>query len=171
MKVYRLLLPSLLLINVTGWAAPETRVDQPPNFIVIFADDLGYRDVSFNGGDIPTPAIDRNSHDYRPLGLGYANLGSLIMSEGLPYDSDAGRAYAAAVTGLIHGEANRMSALIAADRGPFEEYDRNAAPMMAVMEKLATLFSTSSFNWSARAPRKNTTSRAESQSAVSTQGF
>jgi ribonucleoside-diphosphate reductase alpha chain len=93
------------------------------------------QEILVDNAKYPTERITINSHRYRSLGLGYANLGALLMSRGLPYDSDAGRAYAAAVTALMHGEAYRMSALVAADRGPFEEYHRNAAPMMAVMEK------------------------------------
>jgi len=93
------------------------------------------QEILVDNAKYPTERITINSHKFRPLGLGYANLGALLMSRGLPYDSDAGRAFAAAVTALLHGEAYRMSAIIAADRGPFEEYERNAAPMMAVMEK------------------------------------
>jgi ribonucleoside-diphosphate reductase alpha chain len=65
----------------------------------------------------PTKAIDRNSHEYRPLGLGYANLGALLMSRGLPYDSDEGRAYAAAITAVMTGEAYAQSARVARDHG------------------------------------------------------
>jgi ribonucleoside-diphosphate reductase alpha chain len=83
----------------------------------------------------PTPAIDRNSHDYRPLGLGYANLGVLLMDRGLPYDSDAGRAYAAAVTALMHGEAYAQSARVASAMGPFAGYAKNAEPMLRVIDK------------------------------------
>ena len=76
------------------------------------------QEILVDNASYPTPAIDRNSHDYRPLGLGYANLGVLLMDRGLPYDSDAGRAYAAAVTALMHGEAYAQSARIAARHGP-----------------------------------------------------
>ena len=58
----------------------------------------------------PTKAIEKNSHEYRPLGLGYANLGALLMSRGLPADSDEGRAYAAAITAVMTGEAYAQSA-------------------------------------------------------------
>ena len=68
------------------------------------------QEILVDNSSYPTPAIDRNSHDYRPLGLGYANLGVLLMDRGLPYDSDEGRAYAAAVTALMHGEAYAQSA-------------------------------------------------------------
>ena len=61
----------------------------------------------------PTEAIGKNSHDYRPLGLGYANLGALLMAAGLPYDSEAGRDYAACVTAIMCGEAYLQSSKIA----------------------------------------------------------
>src|SRR4029450_676510 len=65
----------------------------------------------------PTPEIEANAGAYRELGLGYANLGALLMSRGLPYDSDEGRAYAAAITALMTGRAYRKSAEIAARMG------------------------------------------------------
>src|ERR671914_1403583 len=84
----------------------------------------------------PTRAIERNSHEYRPLGLGYANLGALLMSRGLPYDGDEGRAYAAAITAVMTGEAYAQSARIARDHGgPFAGYDGNREPMLRVMPK------------------------------------
>jgi ribonucleoside-diphosphate reductase alpha chain len=84
----------------------------------------------------PTKAIERNSHDYRPLGLGYANLGALLMSRGLPYDSDEGRAYAAAITAVMTGEAYAQSARIARDHGgPFAGYEKNRESMLRVMGK------------------------------------
>ena len=84
----------------------------------------------------PTPKIEENSHKLRPLGLGYANLGALLMSEGLAYDSDEGRAYAAALTSLMTGEAYAQSARIAATNGgPFELFEHNREPMLRVMHK------------------------------------
>ena len=83
----------------------------------------------------PTPKIEVNSHAYRPLGLGYANLGALLMASGLPYDSDAGRNYAAAVTSLMCGEAYRMSAKMAERMGAFSGYAQNAEPMLRVIGK------------------------------------
>ena len=83
----------------------------------------------------PTPQIERNAKAYRQLGLGYANLGALLMSRGLPYDSDEGRAYAAAVTALMTGRAYRKSAEIAARMGPFAGYAPNAAAMLGVIAK------------------------------------
>src|SRR5437867_396405 len=81
----------------------------------------------------PTPEIERNAKGYRQLGLGYANLGALLMSRGLPYDSDEGRAYAAAITALMTGRAYRKSAEIAARMGAFAGHQPNAAPMLGVM--------------------------------------
>ena len=84
----------------------------------------------------PTKAIEKNSHEYRPLGLGYANLGALLMSRGQPYDSDEGRAYAAAVTAVMTGEAYAQSARIARDHGgPFGGYEKNREPFLRVMRK------------------------------------
>jgi ribonucleoside-diphosphate reductase alpha chain len=83
----------------------------------------------------PTPEIERNAKAFRQLGLGYANLGALLMSRGLPYDSDEGRAYAAAITGLMTGRAYRKSAEIAGRMGPFAGYRPNAAAMIGVIAK------------------------------------
>ena len=84
----------------------------------------------------PTPKIEENSHKLRPLGLGYANLGALLMSEGLPYDSDEGRAVGAGITSLMTGEAYAQSARIAAAcGGPFELFAENREPMLRVMNK------------------------------------
>jgi ribonucleoside-diphosphate reductase alpha chain len=71
------------------------------------------QEILVDNAGYPTEAIARNSHDYRPLGLGYANLGALLMASGLPYDSDAGRDYAACVTAIMCGEAYLQSARIA----------------------------------------------------------
>src|SRR5438067_3385081 len=83
----------------------------------------------------PTPEIEKNAKAYRQLGLGYANLGALLMSRGLPYDSDEGRAYAAAITALMTGRAYRKSAEIAKRMGAFAGHQPNAAAMLSVMSK------------------------------------
>jgi ribonucleoside-diphosphate reductase alpha chain len=93
------------------------------------------QEILVDNASYPTVAIDQNSHDYRPLGLGYANLGVLLMDRGLPYDSEGGRAYAAAVTSLMHGEATAQSARIASAMGPFAGYAKNAEPMLRVVDK------------------------------------
>jgi len=83
----------------------------------------------------PTQRITENSHVFRPLGLGYANLGALLMASGLPYDSDAGRNYAAAITALMCGQAYLQSARIAERIGPFAGYAKNAESMLRVIRK------------------------------------
>ena len=81
----------------------------------------------------PTEKITANSHAYRPVGLGYANLGALLMASGLPYDSDEGRDVAAAITAVMTGEAYLQSARMAAVLGPFEGYAKNREPFLEVM--------------------------------------
>ncbi len=83
----------------------------------------------------PTPEIGRNAKKFRQLGLGYANLGALLMARGLPYDSDEGRAYAAAITALMTGRAYRKSAEVAKRMGPHAGYQENRAPMIGVIAK------------------------------------
>jgi ribonucleoside-diphosphate reductase alpha chain len=91
------------------------------------------QEILVGNSSYPTPEIEANAKAYRQLGLGYANLGALLMARGLPYDSDEGRAYAAAITGLMTGRAYRKSAEIAARMGPFAGYKPNAAAMIGVM--------------------------------------
>jgi len=94
------------------------------------------QEILVDNASYPTPRIEENSHKFRPLGLGYANLGALLMSRGLAYDSDEGRAYAAALTAIMHGEAYRQSSVVARDHGgPFLEYDENRTPFLRVIEK------------------------------------
>jgi ribonucleoside-diphosphate reductase alpha chain len=83
----------------------------------------------------PTEEITHSSYDYRPLGLGYANLGTLLMAQGLPYDSDEGRALAAVITAIMTGQAYATSAEMARVVGPFKGFGRNREPMMAVMRR------------------------------------
>ncbi len=83
----------------------------------------------------PTEAIARNSHDYRALGLGYANLGTVLMRLGISYDSAQGRAMCAAITAIMCGEAYRTSAEIAASKGAFAGFEKNRQPMFHVMNK------------------------------------
>jgi ribonucleoside-diphosphate reductase alpha chain len=91
------------------------------------------QEILVDFADYPTPEIGRNSHLYRPLGLGYANLGALLMSQGLPYDSDRGRNLSAAITSLMCGEAYRTSAEIAEAMGPFPRYRANRKPFLEVI--------------------------------------
>lgn len=83
----------------------------------------------------PTEQIAKNSHDYRPLGLGYANLGTLLMLKGIPYDSDAGRSWAGALTAVMCGQAYAVSAEEAKVLGPFAGYAANREPMLKVIRK------------------------------------
>src|SRR5579864_1217634 len=91
------------------------------------------QEILVDNASYPTPRIDKNSHDFRPLGIGYANLGALLMSQALPYDSDGGRDMAAAVTALMCGEAYAQSARIAERLGPFSGYATNREPMLEVI--------------------------------------
>jgi ribonucleoside-diphosphate reductase alpha chain len=93
------------------------------------------QDILVDNSSYPTPEIGANAKAYRELGLGYANLGALLMSLGLPYDSDAGRQYAGAVTALMCGEAYLQSARLAGALGPFAGYERNREPMQEVIGK------------------------------------
>jgi ribonucleoside-diphosphate reductase alpha chain len=90
-------------------------------------------EIIVDPADYPTPQIAKNSHLYRPLGLGYANLGALLMAHGLPYDSDEGRNLAAAITSLMCGQAYLASARLAEGMGPFERYERNRRPFLEVI--------------------------------------
>ena len=92
------------------------------------------QEILVDHASYPTKDIARNSHLFRPLGLGYSNLGSLLMSNGISYDSDAGRGVCGAVTALLHGAANLTSAELAEAVGTFEEYELNAEPMNRVMK-------------------------------------
>jgi ribonucleoside-diphosphate reductase alpha chain len=94
------------------------------------------QEILVDNSSYPTKPIEKNSHAFRPLGLGYANLGALLMSRGLPYDSDSGRAYAGAITAVMTGEAYAQSARVARDHGgPFAGYDDNRQPFLRVMRK------------------------------------
>jgi len=118
------------------------------NLMKFVADDGEFRvddfrqavDVTITAMDIivarsgyPTEGIAANARAFRQLGIGYANLGALIMSKGLPYDSDAGRSYAAAITALMTGRAYEQSTRLAERMGPFDGYEKNAQPMQGVL--------------------------------------
>ena len=91
------------------------------------------QEIVVDNASYPTPKIAENSHNFRPLGLGYANLGALLMSMALPYDSDEGRDVAGAVTALMCGEAYAQSARIAERLGPFPGFEENREPMLDVI--------------------------------------
>jgi ribonucleoside-diphosphate reductase alpha chain len=94
------------------------------------------QEILVDNAGYPTPAITSNSHLFRPLGLGFANLGALLMNRGLAYDSAEGQAYAGAISSIMTAEAYRQSAIIARDHGgPFAEYRKNEEPFLRVIEK------------------------------------
>ena len=93
------------------------------------------QEILVDNASYPTDPICLNSHRFRALGLGYANLGCLVMSLGLPYDSDAGRALAGVLTALMTGQAYTVSAELAQVQGAFEEFSRNQSPMLSVIRK------------------------------------
>jgi ribonucleoside-diphosphate reductase alpha chain len=91
------------------------------------------QELLVDNGSYPDKAIAINSHLFRPLGLGYANLGSLIMALALPYDSDQARALAAAISAILTGAAYAVSTEIASIKGPFDEFPKNTEPMLKVI--------------------------------------
>ena len=93
------------------------------------------QEILVDNASYPTEAITENSRNFRPLGLGYANLGALLMASGLPYDSDAGRDVAAALTAVMTGEAYAQSARIAQKKGPFNGFAINREAMLRVMDQ------------------------------------
>ncbi len=92
------------------------------------------QEILVDNASYPNSTVTENSRNMRALGLGYADLGALLMALGLPYDSDAGRAWASAVTALMTGEAYCQSARLASVKGPFAEYERNREAMLGVIE-------------------------------------
>ncbi len=93
------------------------------------------QEIIVDGAGYPTPKIAQNAHDFRELGLGFSNLGALLMTKGLPYDSEEARAYAAAISSLMSGEAYRFSALMASKLGPFPGFSINREPMLKVINR------------------------------------
>jgi len=93
------------------------------------------QEITVDFASYPTPAIEKNSHAFRPLGIGYANLGALLMARGVPYDSEDGRQYAAAMTSILSGESYAQSARIAEKLGPFAGYPVNEEPFLRVIDK------------------------------------
>jgi len=96
---------------------------------------LTAQDILVDNSSYPTDEIGQTAHAFRQLGLGYANLGAMLMALGMSYDSDQGRSYAAAVTALMTGEAYLQSARIAQRMGAFEGYALNREPMLKVIER------------------------------------
>src|SRR5208282_4181205 len=91
------------------------------------------QEILVDHASYPTDRIAANSHKFRPLGLGYANLGSLLMASGLPYDSEGGRATAAAITAVMHGQSYLTSSRLSAAIGPCPGYPLNRDPFLGVI--------------------------------------
>jgi ribonucleoside-diphosphate reductase alpha chain len=126
---------NLASINLMKFVSDDGEFDVPA-FRAACRTLITAQEIIVPNSSYPTKAIERNSHAFRPLGLGYANLGALLMSRGLPYDSDEGRAYAAAITAVMTGEAYLQSAKIARDHGgPFGGFEHNREPFLRVMRK------------------------------------
>jgi ribonucleoside-diphosphate reductase alpha chain len=125
---------NLASLNLMRLTTPEGEIDVPAYRKAIETTILA-QEIVVDNASYPTERIARNSHDYRPLGLGYANLGALLMSRGLAYDSDAGRDYAGAITAVLTGHAYVMSARIAETMGPFEGFEKNREPFLKVIKK------------------------------------
>src|SRR3989338_7338256 len=118
---------NLASINLMKFLTPEGKFDSE-GFKKTVRTFIISMDLIVDGASYPTEKIARNSRDYRPLGLGYANLGALLMSLGLPYDSNEGRAVAGAITALMCGESYKTSAELAAHVAPFTGFEKNREP-------------------------------------------
>ncbi len=126
---------NLASLNLMKFVHPDGRFDVD-SFRHAVSITLLAQEIVVDSASYPTARIGENSFAYRPLGLGYANLGAMLMSLGLPYDSEAGRATAAAVTALMCGEAYATSARCARDHGgPFAAFPENRSPMLEVIAR------------------------------------
>ncbi len=125
---------NLASMNLMKFVSADGRFDVP-SYRAALRTTILAQEIIVDNASYPTPAIEQNSHEYRSLGIGYANLGALLMSMGLPYDSEAGRAYAAAISAILSGHCYRVSAEAARDRGPFAGYLKNREPMLRVIHK------------------------------------
>jgi ribonucleoside-diphosphate reductase alpha chain len=123
---------NLSSLNLMKFRAPDGTFD-PEAFRQAVDVMITAQEIIVDNASYPTEKIAINSHDFRPLGLGFANLGALLMANGLPYDSDAGRDFAAAITALMHGEAYLQSSRMAAELGPCAGYPLNRDPFLGVI--------------------------------------
>lgn len=124
---------NLASLNLQAFYDPETGVFRIEDYLHAIRLWTLVLEISVVMAQFPSPSIARKSYDYRTLGLGYANLGSLLMVMGLPYDSEEGRAVASALTAILTGEAYATSALLAKDVGPFPQYEANRESMLRVI--------------------------------------
>ncbi len=126
---------NLASLNLLKFYDPESERFDAESFQHACEVVISAQEIIVDFASYPTPSIARNSHQFRPLGIGFANLGALLMARGLPYDSDAGRDYAGAITALMSGASYAQSARIAEVKGPFEGFAVNREPMLRVMRK------------------------------------
>ncbi|MEY4179523.1 MAG: hypothetical protein RLY70_3097 [Planctomycetota bacterium] len=124
---------NLASINLMKFRLPDATFDVP-RFMAACRLFLIAQEILVDHASYPTAEIARNSHRFRPLGLGYSNLGSLLMAGGMPYDSEAGYGVCGALTALLHGAANLTSAEMAGVVGPFAGYEANREPFLRVMQ-------------------------------------
>jgi ribonucleoside-diphosphate reductase alpha chain len=127
---------NLASLNLMKFLRPDDTFDTG-TFAAVVELVITAMDISISFADFPTESIDKTTRDYRQLGIGYANLGALLMATGHAYDSDGGRAIAAAVTALMTATAYKRSAELAGVVGPYAGYALNAEPHTAVMRKHA----------------------------------
>ncbi len=124
---------NLASLNLTKFLSPEGifDVERYRHACEVF---ITAQEIVVDFASYPNKTIAQNSHDYRPLGLGYANLGTLLMLLGIPYDSDHGRGIAGALTAIMCGRAYRQSAETARSKGPFPGFEKNREPFLKVMK-------------------------------------
>jgi ribonucleoside-diphosphate reductase alpha chain len=125
---------NLASINLVKFMTPEGDFDLL-GFMHVARIMFIAQEILVDYSSYPTAKIAQNSHNYRPLGLGFANLGSFLMRKGLPYDSDVARSWAGAITSLMHGVAYWSSSQLASTRGPFAGYLKNKTSMLKVIKK------------------------------------
>jgi ribonucleoside-diphosphate reductase alpha chain len=126
---------NLASLNLRKFQRPDGEIDVE-SYKRAIETTITAMEIIVGSSKYPTESITKNSFAYRPLGLGYANLGALLMSRGLPYDSEPGRAYAAALTAILCGHAYKTSARIAGEAtGPFDGFEANREPFLKVMRK------------------------------------
>lgn len=124
---------NLASLNLQAFYDPETGTFRIEDYLHAIRLWTLVLEISVVMAQFPSPSIAQKSYEYRTLGLGYANLGSLLMVMGLPYDSEEGRAVASALTAILTGEAYATSALLAKDVGPFPRYEANRESMLRVI--------------------------------------
>lgn len=127
---------NLASLNLVKFMTPEGDFDVV-SFMHVARIMFTAQEILVDYSSYPTAKIAENSHNYRPLGLGFANLGSFLMRKALPYNSDDGRAWAGAIANLMHGVAYWTSAQLAETRGAFAGYAKNRKPMLKVIGKHA----------------------------------